>query len=155
MEETGAAKVSETEAVVWWQRKQRECLCGEYIGGGQWKQRGSGDGGKKPSAATEGTGAAVLAAATVAMALTDNSGNGRAGSGDRNRGSGGGNNNQPKRGSGKGKKGGHGGGWWLAVLKTEPAVAAKAVAVGMARPDNNQQRAAKTVAATIAVGKRR
>ncbi len=43
----------------------------------------------------------------------------------------------------------------VAVLKTEPAVAAKAVAVGMARPDNNQQRAAKTVAATIAVGKRR
>ena len=69
MEETGAAKVSETEAVVWWQRKQRECLCGEYIGGGQWKQRGSGDSSNNSdlvvAVLAEGTGAVVSAAATV------------------------------------------------------------------------------------------
>ena len=37
----------ETEAVVQWWWKQREYLCVGYVGGGQWKQRGSGDGGKK------------------------------------------------------------------------------------------------------------
>jgi hypothetical protein len=83
--------VSETEAMVQWRRKQRECLHGKYVGGGQWKQRGSGDGGKKSStaveAAAEGTGAVVSAAVTVAMALADNSSNGRAGNGGKNRGS--------------------------------------------------------------------
>ena len=44
--------------------------------------------------------------------------------------------------------------------KTEPATAAEAAnaeaaAVAMARADNNQQRAVKTVAAAIKVGKRR
>jgi hypothetical protein len=43
----------------------------------------------------------------------------------------------------------------VAVLKTEPAAAAVAAEVAMAGEDNNQQRAAKTAAAGIAVGKRR
>ncbi len=46
----------------------------------------------------------------------------------------------------------------VAVLKTEPAVAAEVAevaAVAMARADNNQQREVKTVMAAIAVGKRR
>ena len=46
----------------------------------------------------------------------------------------------------------------VAVLKTEPAAAAaevaEAAAVAMARTDTNQQRAANTVAAAIAVGNR-
>ena len=89
--ETGAAKVSETKAMVQWRWKQRECLCDGYIGGGQWQQRGSRDGGEKSGAMAEamaeGTGAVVLVAATVAMALAANSGNGGAGNGNRNRGS--------------------------------------------------------------------
>ncbi len=83
MEETGAAKVVETEAVVRWQRKQRECLHSRYIGGKQWKHRGSSGG------VVEGTGAVVSTAGTVAMALADNSGNGGAGNDRGNRGSGG------------------------------------------------------------------
>ena len=47
MVETVAAKSLETEAVVQWWWKQREYLCVGYVGSGQWKQRGSGDGGKK------------------------------------------------------------------------------------------------------------
>ena len=65
--------MSETEAMVGWWRKQRECLRGGYVGGGQWKQRGSGDGGEKSGvvaeAAAEGTGAVVLAAATVPVGM--------------------------------------------------------------------------------------
>ncbi len=45
--ETVATKASETEVVVRWRRKQRECLRGRYVGCSQWNQRGSGDGGKK------------------------------------------------------------------------------------------------------------
>ncbi len=33
--ETVSAKASETEAVVRWRRKQRECLRNGYVGGGQ------------------------------------------------------------------------------------------------------------------------
>ena len=50
---------------------------------------------------------------------------------------------------------------WRGDGKTEPAAvaeaakAAEAAAVAMARADNNQQRAVKTVAAAIKVGKRR
>ena len=89
MAETVSAKASETEAVVRWWWKQRECLCSGYIGSGQWNQRGSGDGGKKaPAAATtaaKGIGAVVLDAATVARASADNSGNDGAGNSGRNR----------------------------------------------------------------------
>ena len=53
--ETVSAKALETEAVVWWQRKQRECLRSGYIGDGQWNQRGSGDG-RKISAGGSGGG---------------------------------------------------------------------------------------------------
>ena len=60
MAEMVAAKASETEAVVRRQQKQKECLPGGYVGGSQWNQRGSGDGGKKVAAVV----AAAVAAAT-------------------------------------------------------------------------------------------
>ncbi len=56
MAETVAAKAPETEAVVRWRQKQRECLCGGYVGGSQWNQRGSGDGGEKSSGGGGGGG---------------------------------------------------------------------------------------------------
>ena len=41
--ETVVAKASETETVVRWWRKQRECLRGGYVGGSQCNLRGRGD----------------------------------------------------------------------------------------------------------------
>ncbi len=49
MAETVAAKASETDAVVRRWQKQKEGLCSRYLGGSQWNQRGSGDGGEKSS----------------------------------------------------------------------------------------------------------
>ena len=92
--ETVVARALETEAVVQRQRKQRECLHGGYVGGSQWNQRESGDGGNKiggGGGSGDGGGRNMgsgLAVAKVAMASADNSGNGGAGNGGRNRGSG-------------------------------------------------------------------
>jgi hypothetical protein len=92
MAETVVAKALETEAVVWRQRKERECLRGGYVGSSQWNQRGVVTVVKISAAvaATEAEGiwAVVLAAAKVAMASAGNSSNGGAGNCGRNRGSG-------------------------------------------------------------------
>ena len=88
MDERGAAKASETLAVVRWRRKQRECLHGGYVGGGQWKEEVV-MAVKKSGPAAEGTGAVVLAAVTVAMTSADVIAKRGVGNGGGNRGSGG------------------------------------------------------------------
>ncbi len=134
MAETVVAKASETEAVVQRRRKKRGCLHGGYIGGSQWNQRGSGDGGKKAAAvvvvAADGIWAVVLAMAKVAMALADNSGIGGAGNSGRNRGSGRATTiNHNAAGVGGGGGGGGSRGWRSCRLQRQGQIVAVAAMV--------------------------